>query len=64
MSIEIVERAGRLIVSTPFSHAWKDWAHANGGRWDAGSMAWTFKLDQREAVEAAIERIFGKDEDD
>lgn len=34
MSIEIVERADRLIVSTPFNPAWKDWARDNGGKWE------------------------------
>lgn len=64
MSIEIVERADRLIVSTPYLPEWKDWAREAGGKWDAGSMAWTFRLDQREAVEAAIERIFEENGDE
>lgn len=57
--VEIVERGGRLIVSAPFNHRWKQWARENGGKWDAGSMAWVFHVEQREAVERAIARILG-----
>lgn len=60
--VEIVERGDRLIVGAPFNHRWRGWASANGGHWDAGSVAWVFPLKQREAVEAAIERIFEEDD--
>ena len=51
---ELVERGGRLIVSTPFNLAWADWAHTHDGGWDCGSLAWAFHPDQRAAVEAAL----------
>ena len=69
--IELVERGGRLSVSTP-SHVavnnlaearWKIWAVSHGGAWDRGSMAWVFHPDQRAAVEAALREIFGEDEE-
>ena len=62
MTPEIVERGDRLIVSAPFNHRWKQWARDNGGHWDAGSMAWVFHIEQREAVEEALAEIFGEDE--
>lgn len=62
MTPELVERANRLIVSAPFSHEWRLWASHHGGTWDAGSKAWTFKCEEREAVEAAVERIFEEGE--
>ena len=62
MTPEIVERGGRLIVSAPFNHQWKQWARKNGGKWDAGSRAWVFHVEQREAVEEALAEIFGEDE--
>ena len=62
MTFELVERGDRLIVSAPFNHRWKVWARENGGKWDAGSMAWVFRVEQREAVEEALERIFEEDE--
>ena len=48
--VEIVERGDRLIVGAPFNHRWRGWASANGGHWDAGSVAWVFPLKQREAT--------------
>lgn len=62
MTPELVERGDRLILSAPFNPEWRDWAYGNRGYWDAGSKAWAFHPDQREAVEAAIERIFEEDE--
>ena len=62
MTTELVERGDRLILSAPFNPEWRGWASANGGHWDAGSVAWVFPLKQREAVEAAIERIFEEDD--
>ena len=62
MTPELVERGDRLIVSAPFNHPWKQWAAANGGHWDAGSMAWVFHIEQREAVEDALATIFEEDE--
>ena len=62
MTPEIVERGGRLIVSAPYNRRWSEWARENGGKWDAGSMAWVFRVEQREAVEEALARIFGEDE--
>ena len=64
MTIELVERDGRLIVSTQFNPVWRDWARGNGGKWDAGSKAWVFHPDQRAAVEAALREIFGGDDDE
>lgn len=61
MSVEIVERNGRLIVSTPFNLGWKLWASKHGGKWDPGSRAWTFPLDHRCLVETALEAIFDED---
>lgn len=63
MTVELVERGDRLIVSAPFNHEWRLWASHHGGMWDAGSKAWTFKPGQREEVEAAVDRIFGEDGD-
>ena len=60
MTVELVERGGRLIVSTPYNTDWRDWARAHGGKWNAGSKAWTFRPLQRYAVEAALARIFGE----
>ena len=64
MTPELVERGGRLIVSAPFNPAWREWATIYGGKWDAGSKAWTFRPDQRAAVEAALREIFGGDDDE
>ena len=64
MTPELVERAGRLIVSAPYNTTWLYWTHAHGGRWDAGSKAWVFHPGQREAVEAALAEIFGGDDDE
>ena len=61
MTPELVERGGRLIVSAPYNTDWRDWARSTGGKWDGGSMAWTFPLWMREDVEAALTRIFGGD---
>ena len=63
MTPELVERGGRLIVSAPFNPAWREWARDHGGKWDAGSKAWTFPLWMREDVEAALTRIFEADEE-
>ena len=63
MTVEIVERGGRLIVSTQYTFAWRNWAFNNGGEWDAGSKAWTFRPRQRAAVEAALREIFGEGEE-
>ena len=63
MTPEIVERGDRLIVSAPYNHRWRVWAAANGGYWDAGSMAWVFHIEQREAVEEAVARIFEEDDE-
>ena len=57
MTTELVERGGRLIVSAPFNPAWREWARDHGGKWDAGSKAWTFRPLQRYAVEAALRSI-------
>ena len=62
MTPEIVERGDRLIVSAPYNSRWREWARENGGKWDAGSMAWVFHVAQREAVEEAVASIFGEDE--
>ena len=62
MTPELVERCDRLIVSAPYNRRWSEWARENGGKWDAGSMAWVFRVEQREAVEEAVARIFGEDE--
>ena len=62
MSAELVERGDRLIVSAPYNRRWSEWARENGGRWDAGSMAWVFHVEQRQPVEEAVARIFGEDE--
>ena len=62
MTTELVERGDRLIVSAPYNHRWRLWAAANGGHWDAGSRAWVLHVEQREAVEEELERIFGEDE--
>ena len=63
MTVELVERGGRLIVSTPYNAEWRGWANNHGGRWDAGSKAWVFHPDQREAVEAALREIFGESDE-
>lgn len=55
---ELVERAGRLIVSAPYNPAWAQWCRENGGAWDPGSRAWTFKAERREEVERAFGEIF------
>ena len=60
---ELVERGGRLIVSAPYNTDWRDWARAHGGKWDAGSKAWTFPRAMREQVEEALEEIFEADEE-
>ncbi len=60
--VEIVERGDRLIVSAPFNRYWRAWASAHGGKWDDGSRAWTFRLSERETVEAALEQIFSDDD--
>ena len=62
MTPEIVERADRLIVSAPYNHRWKQWAAANGAYRNAGSRIWMFHVEQREAVEEALVRIFGENE--
>ena len=62
--VELVERSGRLIVSAPFNPAWREWARDHGGKCDAGSKAWTFRPDQRAAVEAALAEIFGENGDE
>ena len=64
MTPELVERGDRLILSAPFNPEWRDWAYGNRGYWDAGSKAWAFHPDQREAVEAALREIFGGDDDE
>ena len=64
MTTELVERGDRLIVSAPFNPGWRDWAYGNRGYWDAGSKAWAFHPDQREAVEAALAEIFGGEDDE
>ena len=64
MTPELVERGDRLIVSAPFNPEWRDWAYGNRGYWDAGSKAWAFHPDQREAVEAALAEIFGGEDDE
>lgn len=61
--VELVERGGRLIVSTQYTFAWRNWAFNNGGEWDAGSKAWVFHPDQRAAVEEALAEIFGEGEE-
>ena len=61
MTPELVERADRLIVSAPYNRRWSEWARDNGGKWDAGSMAWVFHVEQRQPVEEAVARIFGLD---
>ncbi|HXR88827.1 MAG TPA: hypothetical protein VN750_00945 [Steroidobacteraceae bacterium] len=58
MTAELVERQARLIVSTPYNPSWAEWCRDNGGVWDPGSKAWTFKAERREEVEAALERLF------
>lgn len=63
MTPELVERGGRLIVSTPYNTDWRDWARAHGGKWNAGSKAWTFQRERREQVEEALTEIFGEDEE-
>jgi hypothetical protein len=62
--VELVERGGRLIVSTQYTFAWRNWAFNNGGEWSLGSRAWVFHPDQRAAVEAALAEIFGGDDDE
>lgn len=62
MSVEIVERGGRLIVSAPYNTDWLTWARAHG-QWDAGSRAWTFDSELREEVEAAVEAAFDGSEE-
>ena len=62
MTPELVERGGRLIVSTPLNHYWERWARIHDGRWDNDSKAWVFYADQRAAVEAALREIFGGEE--
>ena len=64
MTPELVERGDRLILSAPFNPEWRDWAYGNRGYWDAGSKAWAFHPDQREAVEAALAEIFGGEDDE
>lgn len=64
MTTELVERGGRLIVGAPFNPEWRDWARDHGARWDAGSKAWVFALEQREAVEEALAEIFGGEDDE
>lgn len=63
MSAEIVERVGRLIVSAPYNEDWLRWAREHG-KWDQGSRAWTFKPQQHEEVEAALEAAFGESAED
>ena len=63
MTPEIVERGERLIVSAPYNRRWSEWARENGGKWDAGSMAWVFRVEEREAVEEALARIFEEDDE-
>lgn len=64
MTPELVERAGRLIVSAPFNPKWNDWAWENGGKWNSPSQGWTFHSDQRAAVEEALAEIFGENGDE
>ncbi len=64
MTPELVERGGRLIVSTGLLNiAWVGWANTHAGKWDAGSKAWVFRPDQRAAVEEALREIFGEGEE-
>ena len=64
MTTELVERGGRLIVSTPFNPEWREWCREHGGSWDRGSMSWVFPDSMRAAVEAALREIFGGDDDE
>ena len=63
MTPELVERGGRLIVSAPYNTTWLYWTHAHGGRWDAGSKAWTFPRERREEVEESLADILDAEQD-
>ena len=63
MTVELVERGGRLIVSVPFNPEWREWARAHGGKWNAGSKAWTFPRERREEVEEALADILDAEQD-
>ena len=64
MTVELVERGGRLMVRTPHNIEWSIWAVAHDAKWDPVWMARTFHPDQRAAVEAALAEIFGGDDDE
>lgn len=62
MTPELVERGDRLIVSAPFNRRWYRWTRESDGMWAPCSMAWVFRVEQREAVEKALAEIFEEDE--
>jgi hypothetical protein len=62
--ISIVERNGRVLVSTPFHPDFPSRARMLGGEWDAGQRSWVFDAGETERVRALCREIYGWDGSD
>jgi len=59
--VSIVERDGRLAVSTPYHADFPSRARMLGGQWDAGRRVWLFDLGDGERVRTLCREVYGTD---
>ncbi len=61
MPLSIVERDGRIAVSSPFHPDFPARARGLGGSWDAARRVWVFDAKDRDRVKSLCREIYGTD---
>jgi DNA repair protein RadC len=61
MPLSIVERDGRIAVSSPFHPDFPARARGLGGSWDAAQRVWVFDASDRDRVTSLCREIYGTD---
>ena len=61
MPVSIVERDGRIIVSSPYHPNFPARARTLGGDWDAARRVWVFDATERDRVTSLCREVYGAD---
>lgn len=59
MPVSIVERDGRIIVSSPYHPNFPARARTLGGAWDAARRVWIFDASERDRVTSLCREVYG-----
>jgi hypothetical protein len=61
MPLSIVERDGRIVVTTPYHPSFPIRARSLGGVWDAARRVWVFDAADHDRVRSLCGEIYGKE---